>query len=238
MFARYLPRMKYRHGTCASSISAGALVVVAATLGCATERSRAVVPQNTVASAGTPYSGPKHTLVVGAFKNASPYLRGVFSDGVDRLGGQARTLLKKDLVQSGRFLVVDRESMAEANQEADIAGQARQLIAAGIVITGEVTAFGRKQTGDRQLFGLVGRGKTQSAFSKVTLNVVDVKTSAIIYSVEGAGEYELSNREVLGFGSTAAYDSTLNGKVLSLSIAEAVNRLVEGIEQGQWSPSK
>jgi len=69
------------------------------------------------------------------------------------------------------------------------------------------------------------------------LNVVDVKTSKIIYSVQGAGEYELSNREVIGFGSQAGYDATLNGKVLNLAIMEAVNRLIEGMEHGQWRPS-
>ena len=214
-------------------VTAGVALVAA----CATESSRAVTPSQAVASARTPYSGPKHTLVVGAFKNASPYLRGVFSDGQDRLGAQAKTLLKKDLVQSGRFVVVDRDAMEDADQEAAIAGAERELVAAKVVVTGEVTAFGRKQVGDKQLFGIAGRGKTQSAYARVTLNIVDVKSGAIIYSVEGAGEYALSNREVLGFGSTAAYDSTLNGKVLGLAVTEAVNRLVEGIESRNWSPS-
>jgi curli biogenesis system outer membrane secretion channel CsgG len=69
----------------------------------------------------------------------------------------------------------------------------------------------------------------------VTLNVVDVITSQVVYSVSGAGEYALSNREVLGFGGSAGYDSTLNGKVLDLAIREAVDRLVEGQEAGNWS---
>jgi curli biogenesis system outer membrane secretion channel CsgG len=30
----------------------------------------------------------------------------------------------------------------------------------------------------------------------------------------------------------------LNGKVLDLAIREAVNRLVDGIEQGAWKPVK
>jgi curli biogenesis system outer membrane secretion channel CsgG len=42
------------------------------------------------------------------------------------------------------------------------------------------------------LFGILGSGKRQVAYSKVTLNVVDVLTSQVIYSVSGAGEYELS----------------------------------------------
>jgi len=57
-----------------------------------------------------------------------------------------------------------------------------------------------------------------------------------VYSVQGAGEYSLSNREIIGFGGTASYDSTLNGKVLDLAIREAVNRLVEGVESGRWKP--
>src|SRR6185295_12549574 len=98
--------------------------------------------------------------------------------------------------------------------------------------------FGRKEVGDMQLFGILGSGKRQVAYSKVTLNIVDVLSSEVVYSVQGAGEYALSNREVLGFGGTAGYDSTLNGKVLDLAIREAVDRLVEGLEQGQWKPGK
>ena len=48
----------------------------------------------------------------------------------------------------------------------------------------------------------------------------------------------LSNREVVGFGGTASYDSTLNGKVLDLAIREAVDRLVEGAEKGGWTPGR
>ena len=63
---------------------------------------------------------------------------------------------------------------------------------------------------------------------------MDVRTSEVVYSTQGAGEYSLSNREVMGFGGTASYDATLNGKVLDLAIREAVNRLVEGIDNGAW----
>ncbi|MFT6618582.1 MAG: curli biogenesis system outer membrane secretion channel CsgG, partial [Limisphaerales bacterium] len=58
----------------------------------------------------------------------------------------------------------------------------------------------------------------------------------VVHSSLGAGEYSLNNRELLGFGGTASYDSTLTGKVLDLAIREAINGLVEGIEQGRWKP--
>ena len=115
-----------------------------------------------------------------------------------------------------------------------LSGAQQSIKGARYVITGDVTEFGRKAVGDRQLFGLLGKGKSQIAYSKVTLNLVDVTTSEVVYSVQGAGEYSLSEREVIGFGSTASYDATLNGKVLDLAIREVVNKLVTGLESGQW----
>ena len=44
----------------------------------------------------------------------------------------------------------------------------------------------------------------------------------------------MSNREVLGFGGTASYDATLNGKVLNFAIKESVNNLARAIESGAW----
>ena len=217
-------------------IITGASITLSLTLalaGCATESSRAVEPQKPV-SAGTSYAGPKSALMVGKFDNRSSYMRGLFSDGVDRLGGQAKTILIGHLQETGRFNVVDRDNMEDLAREAKLKGAQQNIKAADIVITGDVVEFGRKETGDRQLFGILGSGKTQVAYSKVTINVVNVLTSEVIYSAQGAGEYALSNREVVGFGGTAGYDSTLNGKVLDLAVREAVDRLVEGLEQGKW----
>ena len=212
-------------------------VAVAVTFaGCATESHRALETAKP-ASAGTAYNGPKSTLMVAKFDNRSSYMRGLFSDGIDRLGGQAKTILIGHLQETGRFKVVERENLEEIAQEARLKGQAQNLKGADFAITGDVVEFGRKEAGDVQLFGILGSGKRQVAYTKVRLNVVDVLTSEVVHSVQGAGEYALSNREVVGFGGTAGYDSTLNGKVLDLAIREAINRLVEGLEQGTWTPN-
>jgi curli biogenesis system outer membrane secretion channel CsgG len=173
-------------------------------------------------------------MSVGKFDNRSSFMRGVFSDGVDRLGSQAKTTLIAHLQQSQRFAVLDRDNMAETDQEAKLQGTAQTLRGAAFVVTGDISEFGRKEIGDHQLFGLLGRGRTQVAYAKITLNVVDILTSEVVFSARGAGEYELSNREVLGFGGSAGYDPTLNGKVLDLAMREAVNSLVTGKDAGQW----
>src|SRR5215510_12347531 len=212
-----------------------AVWLAAGLAGCATESHKTLEVHKPTAAA-TAYTGPKNTLVVGKFDNRSSYMRGLFSDGVDRLGGQAKTILIGHLQETGRFNIVDRENMDEIAREAKIRNQQQTLKGADFALTGDVVEFGRKEVGDRQLFGILGSGKQQVAYSKVTVNVVNVLTSEVVYSVQGAGEYALSNREVLGFGGAAGYDSTLNGKVLDLAIREAINRLVEGLEQGKWTP--
>jgi curli biogenesis system outer membrane secretion channel CsgG len=216
--------------------TAGALVtalILSSLAGCATESSRAVavaIPAS--ATTAAPYVGPRSLIAVGKFDNRSSFMRGVFSDGVDRLGGQSKTILIAQLQSTNRFNVLDRDNLNELKQEAGFKQQGQKIKGADFVITGDVTEFGRKEVGDHQLFGIVGRGKTQVAYAKVTLNVVNITTSEVVYSASGAGEYSLSNREVLGFGGTASYDSTLNGKVLDLAMREAVDRLVAGVDAG------
>ncbi|MDR2092075.1 MAG: CsgG/HfaB family protein [Azoarcus sp.] len=220
-----------------SYISCIAVSLLALTFaGCATESHRSLAVEQT-ASAAVAYHGPRSPIAVGKFDNRSSFMRGLFSDGVDRLGSQAKTILITHLQQTNRFTVLDRDNMAEASQEARIRNEAQALKGAAYVITGDVTEFGRKEVGDHQLFGILGRGKKQVAYAKVSLNIVDTHTTEVVHSVQGAGEYELSSREIIGFGGTSGYDSTLNGKVLDLAIREAVDHLTATIDSGAWQPA-
>jgi curli biogenesis system outer membrane secretion channel CsgG len=214
-----------------------AALMVSALAGCVTERSQALVVA-TAESANRPYSGARTSVAVGKFDNRSSFMRGIFSDGIDRLGSQAKTILISGLQQTNRFNVLDRDNMAELKQESDFKKQGQAIKGADFIVTGDITEFGRKEVGDHQLFGIMGRGKTQIAYAKVTLNIVNIATSEVVFSSQGAGEYSLSNREVLGFGGTASYDATLNGKVLDLAMREAVDHLVAGLEAGAMTNRK
>src|SRR6266853_5073474 len=178
------PLMKYMAAFRPALLSAAVLALTA----CATESHRAVEVAKP-ASVAVTYAGPKSALIVGKFDNRSSYLRGIFSDGVDRLGGQAKTILIGHLQETGRFNVLERDNMAGLADEAKLSGKQQKLQGAEYMITGDVVEFGRKETGDQQLFGILGSGKKQTAYSKVTLNVVDVLTSQVVYSASGAGEY-------------------------------------------------
>lgn len=214
------------------AVLAAAIVALS---GCATESSRSL-PIAPAASVQRPAVGKPVQIAVGKFDNRSSYMRGIFSDGIDRLGGQAKTILVTSLQQSGRFNVLDRDNLDEIRQEAGFTKKAQAIKGANYVVTGDVTEFGRKEVGDHQLFGILGSGKNQVAYAKVNLNVVDTTTSEVVASSQGAGEFSLSNREIIGFGGTASYDSTLNGKVLELAIQEAVNHLAEQVDAGALKP--
>lgn len=199
---------------------------------CATESNRVIeTPQ--VKAASTAYQGPKAVVAIGKFDNRSSFMRGIFTDGVDRLGSQAKTILISHLQESQRFSVLERENLEESRQEAGFKAQAQAIKGADFLVTGAVSEFGRKETGDQQLFGILGRGKQQIAYAKVTLNVVNTQTQEVVASASGAGEYQLSSREVVGFGGTAGYDATLNGKVLDLAMREAVDKLAQAVQNGQ-----
>jgi curli biogenesis system outer membrane secretion channel CsgG len=211
--------------------------IAAALSGCATESSQSL-PVPPVSIASVPYAGKQVPVSIGKFDNRSSYMRGIFADGVDRVGSQAKTILVTTLQQTRRFNVLDRDNMSETKQEAALSGKTQSLKGANYVITGDVTEFGRKDVGDHQLFGILGSGRTQVAYAKVSLNIVDTTTSEVVASSQGAGEFSLSNREIIGFGGTASYDSTLNGKVLELAIQEAVNHLSQQVDAGALQASK
>ncbi|PTT82850.1 hypothetical protein DBR42_16480 [Pelomonas sp. HMWF004] len=224
--------------TITTPIRVVALATLALALtGCATtEQSRTLEVPKVAAATAPAAQGARAPIAIGKFDNRSNYQRGIFSDGIDRLGSQSKTILISHLQQTNRFSVLDRDNLEESKQEAQYKASAQTIKGADYLVTGAVSEFGRKDVGDKQLFGLLGRGKSQVAYAKVTLNIVNPTTSEVVYSVQGAGEYSLSEREVLGFGSTASYDATLNGKVLDLAIREAVNALTAGIDSGAWKP--
>lgn len=211
------------------------MVSVAFLTGCVTEKSR-VIQTEQVRASSTAFIGEKAIVSIGKFSNRTNYQSGVFSDGEDRLGNQAKSILASHLHQSNRFSVLDRENITEMRQESGFKSEALDTKGAKYIITGGVTEFGRKNVGDQQFFGLLGKGKSQIAYARVTITVVDVASSSVVFSTDGAGEYQLSSREVVGFGGTAGYDSTLNGKVLDLAIRNAVDSVSSAIDNNIWKP--
>lgn len=196
------------------------------------ESQNAIQVQN-VNSYRTKYSGARYPIVIGKFENKSQFHKGIFYEGEkDQLSHQAKQILKTHLVSTNRFIVMDRWNLKELNTEAQFSGVKQNITGGKLVVSGAVTEFGRRETGGEALAGILGGSRTQTAYAKVSVSIIDVNTSQIVFTAQGAGTTNLTNKQVLGFGSKAGYDATLTDKVLNLAMIEVVNRLVEGLESG------
>ena len=148
------------------------MAMVAALIGCEATESHKRLDVEGVASRWSSYSGPKHKLAIGQFENKSPYMKGIFSDGKDRLGLQARQILKTHLSQTNRFVLLDRTNLKEIERETDFSGRERRITGGDVVLTGAVTEFGRRETGGQSLWGILGKSKKQVAYAKVSQSLL------------------------------------------------------------------
>jgi len=127
--------------------------------------------------------------------------------------------------------LLERVDLSHLTKEKEIAKLEDFHIPADYLILGSITEFGRKTTSD---VGLFSRSKKQTAYAKVSVRLVDVRTSQIIYSEEGSGEAFSEAETVLGAGTTAEYDATLNDKVISAAIGKLVNNISENLLEKPW----
>lgn len=210
-----------------------AILIIGLLTGCAAKETHRTLEPVTIKNT---YKSnlPPTTVSIGKFVNRSTYMNGLFADSTDKLGSQAEQILVTHISSSPAFILADRRNLEALEQEAKFSKSSSNIIGAQVVFTGAVTEFGRKETGTRSLGGLIHKTKTQTLYAKVSLSAVDVRTSQVIGTYQGAGEYNLTNKEVLGIGGYAGYDSTLADKVLNLAIMEAVEQLVERRQVGQW----
>lgn len=207
-------------------------IAVAALLaaGCVTETHRTIQPV-AAESLGPLSSRASYTVAVGPIENRSRYLAGALPDGEDLLARQAKALLLMHLKLTGRFVVVDREALDETARDAV---DGRDL--PGVAIAATITEFGLRTSGGSPALGLLDAGAKHAVHVTVALHVVDERAAQVVYTVQGAGEYRLTDRELAGFGTRAGYDASLNGKMLNRPIMQAVDALVAGLERGEWSP--
>jgi curli biogenesis system outer membrane secretion channel CsgG len=174
----------------------------------------------------------KRKVAIARFTNETKYGQSFFLDkDQDWIGKQAMDILSARLVATEKFLLLERADIEKINKELAIGNLSSLKIPADYLIVGSVSEFGRKVTGD---VGIFSRTKKQTAYAKVNIRLIDVFSSQIIYSEEGAAEAFSEAGEVLGVGGRAGYDSTLNDKAISAAISKLVSNLVENLLEKPW----
>jgi len=206
--------------------------------GCATVTNPTIVSveANKPVVSKTIENQPKHFIkrkvAIGRFTNETNYGKGFFDKSSEHgIGRQAMDILSARLAASEKFIMLEREDMDLINSELEMNNLDSINIAADYLILGSISEFGRNTTGE---VGVFSRTKKQTAFAKVNIRLVDVSTGQVIYSEEGSGEAFSEAGTVLGAGSRAGYDSSLNDKVISAAISKLVNNIIENLTEKPW----
>lgn len=176
--------------------------------------------------------GLKRKVAIARFSNETKYGQGFLTDSNDdRIGKQAMDILSARLGSTGKFILLERADLEKINKELKMGGLGNLNIPSDYLIVGSVSEFGRKAVSD---VGVFSRVKKQMAYAKVNIRLVDVTSGQIIYSEEGAGEAFAEAGTVMGLGSKAGHDSSLNDKAISAAISKLVNNLIENLLDKPW----
>lgn len=177
----------------------------------------------------------KRKVAIARFSNETKYgqsfLITALDENRDRIGKQASDILSAKLAATDKFILLERTDIEKINKELKIGNLGALNIAADYLILGSVSEFGRKETSD---VGVFSRVKKQTAYAKVNIRLVEVRTGQIIFSAEGAGESDSEAGTVMGVGERAGYDSTLNDKAIAAAIAKTVNNIIENLLEKPW----
>jgi curli biogenesis system outer membrane secretion channel CsgG len=174
----------------------------------------------------------KRKVAIGRFTNETLYGRALLSGRqLDAMGRQVGDTLSTQLVETGRFIVLERPDLVALHNERVLAGITDKLPGANALIVGSLTEFGRTTEGQS---GFLSRTKTQTARAKVNLRLVDPRTGVVVFATNGTGTASTESGTVAGFGSTAAYDETLNDRAIAAAVAGVMNELVNRLEENPW----
>lgn len=173
----------------------------------------------------------KRKVAISRFSNETQYAKGLFYDKEnDPLGKQALDILSTKLTASGKFILLERESLDLLLKENEY-NKNFQQIGADYIIVGSVTEFGRKHIGDIKVFT---NKKSQIVEAAVSLRLIDARSGQVIYSEEAKGEAATTTKNVFGLGEQASYDSSLADKAISSAVSKLVENIINNCTDRLW----
>lgn len=176
--------------------------------------------------------GLKRKVAIARFTNETKYGQSFFiDDQKDRIGKQAVDILSSKLLQTEKFIILERADLDKIQKELAIGNASPLKNMADYLIVGSITEFGRKDTGE---VGIFSRTKRQTAFAKVHVRMINVYTGQVIYSEEGEGTAFAEAGTVFGVGGRAGYDSTLNDKAMESAITNLASNIIENLLDKPW----
>jgi len=194
-------------------------------------------------TAGFAGKEPKKRVAVVDFENEAGYTR-----WGDLGGGMAEKLIEA-LIDTGKFVVLERQALTDVLAEHNLSNVAHvepvvvgRLTSAQALIRGVITNV-EDTDGEEGGFGIGKfrlRGKNQEVSVTVNLRLVDTVTGQILQSktVEGiAKQRGLQVRKKNGDGDVKVNRNHPVGKAVDDAVAQAVAQIVDGMESIPWQGS-
>ncbi len=196
-----------------------------------------------------PYTGLKKRIAVAAFEEKVPH-RWWVEDW--KVGTGMSDMLATALVNTGRFIVVERERLQDVIKEQDLVASGRisketgaktgRIIGAQIMVYGAVTEFEAGERGGGFAFGYKGIGigvGGKKAHVGIDLKVYDTTTSQVLASKRAVGNASSSGFTLGGYKSgvpfgIGSFHKTPIGKACREAIEEAVNFICARMEKVPW----
>ncbi len=177
----------------------------------------------------------KRRVGVVDFQNKTKY-------GENRLGSATSDILITELAKSGKFIVVERDRINSimAEQKLGMTGAIDPTTAAKVgkvlglnaIVTGSISEFGSATEGSEYL---LAQSKRQTVKATVDIRVVDAETGQVLYADSGSGLGVKKSGGVLGLGTRAGYDESLEQEALRAAIVKFMNNIVAQVEKKPWS---
>ncbi|MFQ5480405.1 MAG: CsgG/HfaB family protein [Thermodesulfobacteriota bacterium] len=193
-----------------------------------------------LASAG----GLKKVVAVSRFENKTSYGTG----GAWDIGNGMSDQLTDALIQSGNFVVLERQTLGDVIGEQDLASSGRtmksksartgKITSAQILIKGAITEYDRSSSGSDTGVSVMGvhvGGSKGEAHVGLIIRMIDTTTSEVLASkrVEGKAKSGGLNFGInvgsVGFG-TKGFKKTPLGKATQIAIDNAVEAISSGLE--------
>jgi len=239
------------------------LLVIVFMSGCATTVSQQMQKETVIQTTQVPvYTGPKKRIAVMDFEDKVPrtqerigLLQILFGTGrgeEGNIGTGMSEMLTTALVQTGRFIVVERQNLQDVLKEQQMgasglireqtAAKIGELIGAQVLIRGAVTEFQERTGGGMGGFdvGPFAMGvKTSFARVAIDIKLVDATTGIVIDAknidreITESGLALAANVRGIKFGG-GGFQKTPIGKAVRECIQEAVNYIVSRTEKIPW----
>jgi curli biogenesis system outer membrane secretion channel CsgG len=194
--------------------------------------------------------GPKRTVAVSRFASKSDF---DFEYGLTDVGGGLADLLTSALVESGLFIVVERETLTDVLDEqklgesglvaADGAARVGNLVGASLLIKGAVTEFNESAAGNGFGIGFAGFGvgvKSRKATVGLDIQVISTATGQVIatYPVRESLTSRSVGLDVAASGVDSGFsqfEQTALGQAARRAMTEAVRRFADAAASQPWT---